>query len=46
MSSIDELPEGKSKISGKYLVLRVKHSFNSANVHTSKLTLVRDSAPE
>lgn len=41
-----DLPDGKSSISGKYLVLRVKHSFNSSNIHTSKLTLVRDSKPE
>ena len=35
-----------SGISGKYLVLAVKHNLDSRNLTTSKLTLVRDTKPE
>ena len=35
-----------SGISGRYLVLAVKHNMDSRNLFTSKLTLVRDTKPE
>lgn len=42
----DEISGGVDEgISGKYLVLVVKHNMDSRNLSTSKLTLVRDTRP-
>jgi len=38
--------EGLSVLSGKYMILSAKHTMTEANVHRTKLTIVRDSKPE